>query len=83
MATVVSENLNAEKITEILKDKYHNNLTTIEIRKKYYISQKVWSEINKKFGEMFIKRYGKKSPEKVKVSADELNQLWGQEQNRW
>jgi hypothetical protein len=71
--------INAEKITEILKDKYHNNLTTTEIRKKHTISQKVWNEINKKFGEMFITRYGKRAPESVKVSEDDMTNLWGKE----
>ena len=72
-----NRDLNAEMITEILKDKYHSNLTTTEIRKKHQISHTVWNEINKKFGDMFIKRYGKRAPEKVKVSTDELARLWG------
>jgi hypothetical protein len=73
----INTDLNAEKITDILKDKYHNNLTTTDIRKKHMISQKVWNEINKKFSEMFIARYGKKSLEKVNVSEEDLNRLWG------
>jgi hypothetical protein len=72
--------INAEKITVILKDKYHNNLTTTEIRTKHGISQKVWNEINKKFSVLFIDRYGKKAPEAVKISCDELSNLWGDKQ---
>ena len=67
----------SRKIVYIIRRKYHNNLTVNDIRKKHRISQKVWAEINKKFGEMFIKRHGKKKIERVKVSKEELNRLWG------
>ena len=66
----------AKKIDAILRDKYHNNMTTTDIRKKHGISQKVWNEINKKFGELFVKRHGKRSPDKVKISVDDLTEFW-------
>lgn len=71
--------MDAKKITEILKDKYHKGLTVKELRTKHKISQKVWSEINKKFGKMFVEKFGKKKPQIIKVSADDLENLWDNE----
>ena len=77
-----SANFTPEKITEILRDKYHNNLSAVDIRKKHGISQKVWNEINKKFGSMFIKKFGKKTPERVNISVDSMSSFWGNDKRQ-
>ena len=69
--------MDAKKITKILKDKYHECLTVKEIKTKHKISQKIWTEINKKFGKMFIEKFGKKKPQIIKVSKHDLEELWG------
>lgn len=61
-------------ITNILKDRYHNGLSVDEIKSKYSISQRTWTEVNKKYKEPFVKKFGNKK--NTGVSVDEMNAFW-------
>lgn len=66
--------LSAQNIHDILVDRYHNNMKVFILRKKYKISQKTWTSINKKYTESFINKFGKKK--KKTITIDEMEQFW-------
>ena len=68
--------LTPELITKILKDKHHNHLTVVQIKKKYDIGHNTYYNALK-FSDMFVEKYGRRKFNVV--STDELNSYWENE----
>lgn len=56
--TMKFEQLSPEQITCILTDKYHENMSADNIRKKHAISAATYGRVIKEFGEKFQEKFG-------------------------